>query len=133
LHFKAVRVLARDEAIKKRDYFAGDVSGFFFINSTIADIIIRIPATIRLYLIIIQGSTPPTSRASPTKNHNTTITILLILPSPTESVAARNFHWVRSSRDKLPDTTLDNPIEKGFCCVYGLSLISAGGDARINV
>jgi hypothetical protein len=32
-------------------------------------------------------------------------------------VAARDFQRTRDSRDKLPDTTLDNPIEKGFCSI----------------
>lgn len=35
---------------------------------------------------------PPISRKSPTKNHNATITILLIFIPPTKRVAARNFH-----------------------------------------
>jgi hypothetical protein len=36
-------------AFKKKDYLAGAfISGFFFINNTIASIIVRMPAIIRL-------------------------------------------------------------------------------------
>jgi hypothetical protein len=80
-------------------------AGFFLISRTIASIIFRIPAIIRQIPAMrsaCRPAYPATSRATPIKKNNATITILLILLPPTKSIAAR----------KLPDTLIDGPLKR---------------------